>query len=40
MHSEIQQFIQSVRWHNPAVKTWRSYNSDLRLFASLVDVIY
>ena len=35
MHNEIEQFIQSVRRHNPSAKTWRSYSSDLRLFASL-----
>ena len=39
MNSEIEQFIQSVRRHNPAAKTWRSYASDLRLFASLTGEV-
>ena len=39
MHSEIEQFIQSVRRHNPTAKTWRSYSSDLRLFASLTGEV-
>ena len=39
MHNEIEQFIQSVRRHNPSAKTWRSYSSDLRLFASLTGEV-
>ena len=39
MNSEIEQFIQSVRRHNPTAKTWRSYSSDLRLFASLTGEV-
>jgi len=39
MHSQIEQFIQSVRRHNPTAKTWRSYSSDLRLFASLTGEV-
>ena len=27
MNTEIEQFIQSVRRHNPEAKTWRSYAS-------------
>ena len=39
MNSEIKQFIQSVRRYNPTAKTWRSYSSDLRLFANLTGEV-
>ena len=39
MNSKIEQFIQSVHRHNPTAKTWRSYSSDLRLFASLTGEV-
>ncbi len=36
MHPEIQQFIQSVRRHNPEARTWRNYACDLKLFAKTI----
>jgi len=36
MHPEIQQFIQSIRRHNPEARTWRNYACDLSLFTGVI----
>ncbi len=37
MYPEIQQFILSVRRHNPEARTWRNYACDLKLFANAIS---
>ncbi len=39
MLTEIQQFIQSIRRHNPESRTWRNYACDLKLFVSITGDI-